>query len=36
MDKEYNDKNIQFLRQENKVEGFQRELNNKEKQIIAN
>ena len=30
----YNDKNIQFLRQENKVEGFQRELNNKEKQII--
>ena len=30
----YNDKNIQFLRQENKVEGFQRELNNKEKLII--
>lgn len=30
----FNEKNIQFLRQENKVEGFQRELNNKEKQII--
>ena len=30
----YNDRNIQFLRQENKVEGCQRELNNKEKQII--
>lgn len=30
----YNDKNIQFLRQENKVEAFQRELNIKEKQII--
>lgn len=30
----FNEKNIQFLRQENKVEGFQRELNDKEKQII--
>jgi chromosome segregation protein len=30
----FNEKNIQFLRQENKVEGFQRELNNKERQII--
>lgn len=30
----YNDRNIQFLRQENKVEGCQRELNNKEKQIV--
>jgi len=30
----YNDKNIQFLRQQNKVDTFQRELNNKEKQII--
>ena len=30
----FNEKNIQFLRQENKVEGFQRELNNKEKLII--
>lgn len=30
----YNDRNIQFLRQENKVEGCQRELHNKERQII--